>query len=165
MLGLRYAYLLALVVWLGGMIALAAFAAPAVFGVLQGSQGPAGRELAGAVFGEILRRFHYGAYVCAGIMLASLVAMRMLGPRPVGLGIRVAIVGVMLGVALWSGFGVSRRIAALQREIGGPVAALDPSDPRRAAFGRLHRLSTTLMLVNVAGGLALLYFEARAGQA
>jgi uncharacterized membrane protein len=162
MLALRYVYLLALVVWLGGMIALAALAAPAVFGVLQGSHGPAGRELAGAVFGDVLRRFHYAAYACAAVMLAALVGMKMLGPRPIGLRVRVGIVGAMLGVALWSGVGISRRIAAMQRQIGGPVAALDPSDPRRTAFGRLHGLSTTLMLVNVAGGLALLYYEARA---
>jgi hypothetical protein len=162
MLVLRYAYLLALVLWLGGMVVLGWLAAPAVFGVLQASSGVAGRELAGAVFGDILRRFHPLAYACGVVMLAALSAMAALGPRPARFGLRVAIVAIMLAIALVSGLGISRRIDTLRRQIGGPVAALDAADPRRVEFGRLHGLSTLLLLVNVAGGLTLLYWEARA---
>ena len=57
MLALRFAALLALVVWVGGLIALGAVAAPAVFDVVAARQLPDGRLLAGAIFGEILRRF------------------------------------------------------------------------------------------------------------
>ena len=54
---LRYVALLALVVWVGGLFALGAIAAPATFDVMAIRQIPDGRMLAGAVFGEILRRF------------------------------------------------------------------------------------------------------------
>ena len=50
MFALRYAYVLALVVWLGGIVALGAIVAPTTFGVLQGLRPDVGRELAGAVF-------------------------------------------------------------------------------------------------------------------
>ena len=53
---LRYVYVVALVVWVGGLIVAGAFVAPALFGVLQAEAGTAGRVLAGAVFGEVLRR-------------------------------------------------------------------------------------------------------------
>ena len=56
MIVLRYAYVLALVVWVGALVAAGVFVAPAIFGVLQTEAGAAGRELAGAAFGEVLRR-------------------------------------------------------------------------------------------------------------
>ena len=57
MLALRYAAVLALVVWIGGLVALGALAAPAAFDVL-GARGAEGRALAGSVVGETLRRFN-----------------------------------------------------------------------------------------------------------
>ena len=62
MRALRYVYILALVVWLGGMVVLGAVVAPATFQVLQASEPATGRELGGAVFTAILERFHYVAY-------------------------------------------------------------------------------------------------------
>ena len=55
---LRYATLLALAVWIGGLIALGAIAAPAIFQVVADKGVPAGRALSGAIFGEVLRRFY-----------------------------------------------------------------------------------------------------------
>src|ERR1051325_5810151 len=82
MLALRYVYVLALVVWLGGMLILGAVVAPTTFEVLQTQAGSAGRELAGAVFGTALARFHYVAYGAGAVLLLTLGAMRVLGPRP-----------------------------------------------------------------------------------
>ena len=64
MLALRYLYVLALVIWLGGMVVLGAMVAPATFQVLQASAPGIGRTLAGELFGTILARFHYVAYAC-----------------------------------------------------------------------------------------------------
>lgn len=163
MFGLRYAYVLALVVWLGGMVILGAIVAPTVFQVLQARDPETGRILAGAVFGVALSRFHYVAYACGVIILLSLVLMAVLGPRPASFAVRVALVVVMLGVAAYSGVVVLGSVNRLQREIGVDVSpsSLPPTDARRIRFDELHLLSTRLMMVNVIGALVLLYWEAR----
>ncbi len=160
MVALRYAYLVALVVWLGGLLALGGIAAPAIFGSLTAAQGMAGREMAGLAFGSVLRRFHLVAYACAGVMILAFSFMAVLGPRPVRFAVRLGIIVGMLAITLYSGLVVSRRVERLRDEIGGPVAALPESDPRRLMFGRLHGLSTTLLLVTAVGGLTLLFWEA-----
>ena len=163
MLALRYAYVLALVVWLGGMVVLGAVVAPAVFQVLQVRSPDTGRMLAGAVFGTALDRFHYVAYACGGVILLTLVVMAVLGPRPASFAVRTALVSAMLAIALYSGLVVLRSVESLQREIGVNVSAssLPPDDVRRMRFDQLHVLSTRLMMVNMLGALVLLYWEAR----
>ena len=52
---LRYLYILALVVWLGGIVVAGAIVAPSIFGVLQEWNPIEGRVLAGRVFGEVLQ--------------------------------------------------------------------------------------------------------------
>lgn len=161
MLALRYVYVLALVVWLGGMVILGAVVAPATFQVLQASAPATGRELAGAVFGAALARFHYVAYVAGGLLLVTLAAMRVLGPRPAHVGVRALIAALMLAVALYSGMVVLRQIDAVQVEAGGLPSRLPAGDERRVRFDALHLLSTRLMMLNIAGALVLLYWEAR----
>ena len=82
MLALRFAALLSIVVWVGGLIALAAVAAPAVFDVVAARQISEGRLLAGAIFGEILNRFTRVGYVCGLVLPISLITRAVLGPRP-----------------------------------------------------------------------------------
>ncbi len=161
MVAVRYAYLLALVFWVGGLLALGGIAAPAIFASLTSAHALAGREMAGLAFGAVLRRFHLAAYISAGVMILSLVAMAVLGPRPARLAIRLGIVAVMTALTLYSGLIVSPRVERLRDAIGGPVAARPESDARRAEFGRLHGLSTLLLALSAAGGLVLLYWEAR----
>jgi uncharacterized membrane protein len=161
MLALRYVYVLALVVWLGGMVLLGALVAPTTFEVLQGSEPIAGRALAGDVFGAILARFHYVAYGAGVILLLTLAVMAVLGPRPRSYAVRSAIIALMLGVALYSGFIVLRRVDAIQQEVGRLPSLLPAGDARRTEFDALHLLSTRLMLFNMAGALVLLYWEAQ----
>jgi uncharacterized membrane protein len=161
MLALRYAYVLALVVWLGGMLVLGAVVAPATFQVLQASAPEIGRALAGELFGQILARFHYVAYACGGVMLISLTVMAILGPRPPAFAVRLAVIATMLLIALYSGLIVLRTIDAIQLEVGRLPSLLPPDDARRIRFDELHQLSTRLMMANIVGALALLYWEAR----
>jgi uncharacterized membrane protein len=161
MLALRYVYVLALVVWLGGMVLLGALVAPTTFEVLPASDPIAGRALAGDLFGAILARFHYVAYGAGVVLLLTLAVMAVLGPRPASYAVRSAIIAVMLGVALYSGFVVLRRIDAVQQEVGRLPSLLPAGDARRTEFDALHLLSTRLMLFNMAAALVLLYWEAR----
>jgi hypothetical protein len=159
MLALRYAALLALVVWAGGLIALGSVAAPAAFDVLAARQIADGRAIGGAIFGETLRRFHQIAYLCGGVLLISLIGRRILGPRPRRAGIRVLLASIMLAATMYSGLAVAARIQSLQREIGASPSTLPASDPRRVEFGRLHATSTILLLVPILGSLALIWWE------
>ena len=161
MFALRYVYVLALVVWLGGMVILGALVAPTTFQVLQSIEPSAGRALAGEVFGATLARFHLVSYAAGGLLLVTLAAMALLGPRPAAYAVRSALVACMLAVALYSGLVVLSRIDAIQQEVGGLASSLPVGDARRMRFDDLHLLSTRLMLLNIAGALALLYWEAR----
>src|SRR5450759_4595307 len=118
MFALRYAALLTLVIWVGGLLALGAIAAPSLFDVLAAKQIPESRMLAGALFGEMLRRFHLVSYGAGALLLGTLVLRRVLGPRPRRFGWRAGLATVMLGASAWSGLVVATRIAQLQQEIG-----------------------------------------------
>jgi hypothetical protein len=159
MLALRYAALLMIVIWVGGLLALGAIAAPVTFEVLASRQTPDGRLLAGAVFGAILRRFHLVSYAAGTLLLGSLILRRILGPRPRRFAWRAGIAFVMLAAAAYSGVVISSRIAALQQQIGAAPSSLPAADPRRVEFGRLHGLSTAVQLVPLLGGLMLMYWE------
>jgi hypothetical protein len=52
----------------------------------------------------------------------------------------------------------------MQREIGGSVADLPESDPRRASFYQLHGLSNVLLSATLVGALLLLFWESREGK-
>ncbi len=102
MIAVRYAALLALVVWVGGMVVLELLVAPSTSRILPIGTPAAGHEIADAVVGDIVRQFHLVAYACGGLLLACFVVLKLVGPPPRAFVARVAIVVVMLGVALYS---------------------------------------------------------------
>jgi hypothetical protein len=163
MFALRFAAVLALVVWMGGLLALGAIAAPAIFAVVARHDLPGGTALAGAIFGEALRQFHLVAYGCGAVILMSLLVRAVFGPRPRRFSIRLAIATLMLGATLYSGLVIASSIAAVQQEIGAgvPVVSLPPADPRRIAFGQLHAQSVFVQVIPLLGGLILLFWELR----
>jgi uncharacterized membrane protein len=160
-LALRYINALALAVWLGGTIVLGAIVAPTTFQVLQASDPIAGRALAGAVFADVVSRFYYVQYGAGALLLVTLGAMALVGPRPKGFVVRVAIVTSMLAVTLYAGIVVLGSINGIQRDVGGLPSRLPQDDARRVRFDELHRLSERLMMLTLVGGLVLLYWEAR----
>jgi hypothetical protein len=159
MLALRYVALVALVVWVGGLIALGAIAAPAIFDVLGAQPIADGRLLAGAAFGEILRRFTLVSYGAGILLLGTLLVRAILGPRPRRFAWRAALATLMLATTAYAGIVVAARIRDIQREIRVAPSSLPENDPRRIEFGRLHGLSTSLQLVPLLGGLALISWE------
>src|SRR5687767_4643256 len=127
MIVLRYLYVLALAAWVGGMLALAGVAGPSIFSALDQTDS-GGRVLASAMFGEMLRKFQMAASFCGVIMLVTLAGMRLLGPKPMHFTARFATVAGMVAIAVYSGISISNQI---------------------------ERRSTTLMVVNMIGGLSL----------
>ncbi len=157
---LRYAYLLAMAVWLGGMLIVGAVVAPSLFQTLQAVAPGEGRAFAGEAFKAILSRFHLVAYGCGAVAAAALVAMALLGPRPRHFGVRLTVVLAMLGIALYSGLRVLAEIDSIQALVGTLPSRLPVGDLRRVRFDALHLLATRLMMVNIVGALGLLWWDA-----
>ena len=158
---LRYLYVVALVLWVGGLITAGALVAPSVFGVLQAWNESEGRVLAGRVFGDVLLRLTWLSYVMGGIMFITLTLHRLLGARPVKYGIRVGIMAVMMLMMMYIGFYLLPGVDAIQAQVSGPMSALPESDPRRVEFDSLHGLSNILFSLTAIGGLALCFWETR----
>jgi hypothetical protein len=157
---LRLAYLAALTIWTGGLVALGV-AAPVIFDVLQQRVPGTGRVLAAILFGEVLGRFALWTYACAAVMAMGLAGMALLGPRPRPYASRLVVIGAMALMSYLVAGPVRDRIERIRVEVGVPVATLPDADPRRVSFNRLHGLSNVLLLGSVLGGFVLLFWEAR----
>jgi len=156
---LRLASVLTLAAWIGGLAALGIVAAPTIFTVLEIHDPVAGRTLAGLVFGAVFERFLRISWGLGVLLLALLGARAALGPRPRRLGIRLWTVAAMLAISLTTSLVIAPRIDAIRDETHGTVASLPDTDPVKIEFGRLHGLSSTLLLVTIAAGVGLFWVE------
>ena len=156
---LRFASLVVLALWIGGLAVLGAIAAPAIFDAIAAHAQTAGPELAGEIFGTILTRFQYVALGLGGLLMALLGIRAALGPRPRRMALRLWTIAAMLAMTAGMTFWIAPRIDAIRRDIQGAVASLPANDPRRGEFGTLHAASTGLMFVTLFGGLGLLWAE------
>lgn len=158
---LRFLSLTILAVWVGGLGILGGIAAPVMFATLQEYDPVGGRETAGVVFGVIFRHFQSASWICGGILLAILGVRTALGPRPRRLSIRMWTLAAMLAISIGTSVLVLPRIERIRQTAAGTITRLPPDDPQRVEFGRLHALSNGLMLLTLAGGLLLIWLEAR----
>jgi hypothetical protein len=86
MIVVRYATLMALVIWLGGMV--------------------------GARFGHLAGRFDLLSYACGGAIVVGLFVMKFIGPPPHGFIPRAAIVLLMLALTLASARSLTHEASA-----------------------------------------------------
>jgi hypothetical protein len=138
-----------LAAWLGAAVLVGAVVAPAAFAVLPS------RTLAGALVGRVLPTLFW-----SGLLLGVVVALlgRHLGTGRIGTGAAAAF-AVACAVAQLV---VAPRIESVRQTIGGAVDLLDPSDPRRVAFGRLHGFSVLWMGVGTLAAVLALVLITRA---
>jgi len=158
---LRFASVLVLAIWVGGLATLGSLAAPEIFRVLERHDPAHGRALAGEVFGAVFQRFQRAAWVLGALLLALYGLRALLGPRPRRLGLRVWTATALLAMSLVGGLVLAPRIDAIRRATAGPVAGLPDGDATRAEFGRLHGLSNGLMLLTLLAGAGLMWTELR----
>jgi hypothetical protein len=129
----------ALALWVGGTL-LVVIAAPVVFGRI------ASRDLAGDVFGEILRRFEAVKHVLSLALVIAVFAG--LEQRGGGADRRemVAIVAVFVAVAtnVYLSMVLRPRMNYFRMKVGSFDAAA-PDDPFRRRFDALHRRSTRIV--------------------
>ena len=133
---LRFILLLALIIWLGGILFFGAVMAPTLFQVLPS-------HLAGLVVSETLNALHWIGIGCAVVIaVASIVtglrSKRCLSPR-------LAALAGMLLLTVASRFGITPRMEQIRESVtGGEVQRLPDNDPLRVRFDRLHHWSTRL---------------------
>ncbi|HEY1435252.1 MAG TPA: DUF4149 domain-containing protein [Thermoanaerobaculia bacterium] len=133
-----------LALWVGGTL-LVALAAPVVFGEI------ASRDQAGAVFGEILRRFEIVKQVLSLALVIGVFVTLERGGRLAGPAVAAA-VAIFLAIAtnVYLAMVLRPRMKYFRMKVGSfdGVAA---DDPWKARFDRLHRRGTRVFLL---GGIA-----------
>jgi uncharacterized membrane protein len=134
---LRTLMLLALVVWVGGIVFFAFVEAPTAFHVLPNT------ELAGNVVGPSLTKLHWIGIVCGLVFLLSSVGYNNLKHAQSRLFSSVHVfIFLMLVLTCVSQFAITPRMHALRAEMKNAVTGAN--DPRAAEFDRLHHWSERL---------------------
>jgi hypothetical protein len=137
-----------LAAWLGAAILVAAVVAPAAFAVLPS------RTLAGALVGRVLPVIFWSG-MAIGLAVAAL------GWRLPAAAWRTGSALALVAACAAAQLVIAPRIQAVRAQIGGAVDALDASDPRRQAFGRLHGLSVAWMGVGAVAAFVTLVLVIR----
>jgi hypothetical protein len=143
----RYLHQLILGAWMGALLFFGAAVTPVLFQTL-GSGGA----------GQIVRQL---IPLLDGFALAAVPTLLVLGflyeGWPRGLArVRVACLLAMMLLAGISLFATSPRMSQLREQAGDKMSELPKEHPLRQEFGKLHGISTTLMLAELILGLSAL---------
>jgi hypothetical protein len=153
---LRYLMVLALIVWLGGIIFFAAVTTRTAFSVLPT------HHLAGNVVNRSLASLHWMGLVAGVAFLASsTLYSRLRNGSANPLAWRHILICVMLLLTLISQFGVSPRMSTLRASMGD-IDIIPATDPARVEFNTLHGWSTRLEGGVLLLGLVVLYLTVAA---
>lgn len=146
-----FLHLLGLAVWLGGIVALGAIAAPVLFRRLP-------RPDAGALFGPMLRVFEKVSLGAAALTVAGAAGKAWIGGQHLNVwsAARMTALGAMVLLLAWAALSVHPAIRAVQ-EANPRVSELPEDAPPRVAFGRLHKRSERIMMAQLWFGLVVLF--------
>lgn len=139
-----FVYHAALALWVGGAIALGAFAAPVLFGGMP-------RPQAGSLFGPILRRFSRARVVAIALAIGASAVKAAVWERHAAspwIAARWALLTLLCAVVLYEVLSLEKAIRA-----AAPPSGESPS-PR---FTRLHRRSEMLMKLSLAAALGAIF--------
>jgi Mn2+/Fe2+ NRAMP family transporter len=138
-----------LALWVGGTLVVV-IAAPVLF-----RQIPS-RDIAGAVFGEILRRFEAVKHALSLALVIAVFARLELQRELAGAG-AAASIAIFLAVAtnVYLAMVLRPRLNYFRMKVGSFDAAA-PDDPWRLRFDRLHRRSSRVLVLGwIAAAVAL----------
>jgi uncharacterized membrane protein len=139
--------LLVLTIWIGGMFAFGALVAPALFRSLE-------RAEAGRLAALLIGRLDSLGLVASGMVLVVVALQGIAAAWPAVDLLRLLLVLKLLSLTLVSVMGIRPKMEALRAAAGG-LYNLPDADERRLEFSRLHRLSSSLFVVNLALGILL----------
>ena len=157
---IRRIRLLLLGLWLGAAVFFGAAVAPAVFGVLRGTQLSNANELAGMIVQRSLAVVNRGGFEIALFLIVTGFFINRRESRRLQFAemISLAIMAIMTGVSHWV---ISARMLALKVAMQAPIDQIAGNDPRRIAFDALHSYSVTAMGVAIVVGLVAFLIMAR----
>jgi hypothetical protein len=151
---LRFAYLLSLVVWVGGIIFFSFVGAPSTFQAVP-------VDMAGKVVAKIFPRYYLVGFVAGLVALAAFLGLARASGQWGGPKVANALLlTVMLGTGLYAGTVVQRQATAVRQQIGSFEDRSQIRPELRAEFDRLHRLAVILNGVVLALGLVVLFVTA-----
>ena len=148
---LRYLLLLALVLWIGGIVFFSFIASPSVFKILP-------REQAGQVVSDIFPKYHMLGYISCLVALGCLLVLRQLGTTQ-AVGTAIVLLVVMGGMQVTMGTVIGPQVIEARDAVKAAPAGPD-KDRLEKQFRGLHGLSMILNLVLLILGLILLYWVA-----
>jgi uncharacterized membrane protein len=145
---LRYVLLLALILWIGGIVFFSFIASPSIFKILP-------REQAGQVVGDIFPKYHLLGYASCALALGCLLSLKQLGAAQAP-GTAIILLLLMGGVQVTMGAIVGPNV--IEARDAGKAAPSGPEKERlEQKFRRLHGVSMILNLSLLILGLVLLY--------
>jgi uncharacterized membrane protein len=149
---LRFIYLLAIALWVGGMAFFSFLAAPSIFKVLP-------REDAGNVVSAIFPKYYWHGIMCGAIAIITSVVLGTRERWNVLLIVRTITIGVMVLGVLYSMVILQPKIHAVKAQITS-FESLSPTDPLRLEFGRLHGRSFSVNAAVLLLGVVVLFITA-----
>jgi Domain of unknown function (DUF4149) len=130
----------ALALWVGGTLVVV-LAAPVIF------RDVPSRDQAGAVFGEILRRFEAVKQVLSLVLVLAVFVNLERGGGLAGRSVAAAVaIFVAIATNVYLAMVVRPRMNYFRMKVGSFDAA-DPADPWRTRFDRLHRRSSSILVL------------------
>ena len=155
---LRFAEVLSLGIWLGAIVYLSFAVAPVAF-----AAAPT-RQLAGQIVGQAIAKLYALGYICAAVYAISVVIEQRMFPAGPPAGWLLILVGVMVLLVAVNQFVVGKQMQAMRAGMQQEFGSVDQT-PRdhalRSGFGRLHGVSSLLMMGNLLTGLGLMFVTVR----
>ncbi len=160
---LRTLILLALVVWVGGLLFFGAVVAPVAFESLMPMfPDPAvGIHVAGTLVRDSLTHLHHIGLFCGAVLLLLYVVERITRATRRSIGPPMVLTVVMMGLTAYSQFSIIPRMEMLRLKAGAAMADFGSTNPARVDFNRLHNLSTSLEGIVLLCGVGLIVLYAR----
>ncbi|MFZ0515683.1 MAG: DUF4149 domain-containing protein [Acidobacteriaceae bacterium] len=160
---LRTLILLAIVVWVGGLLFFGAVVAPVAFESLlpMFPDQAVGLHVAGTMVRDSLTHLHHIGLFCGTALLLLFIIERITRATRRSIGPPILLTAVMMGLTAYSQFSVIPRMETLRIQAGAAMADQRSTNPARLDFNRLHKLSTSLEGIVLLCGLGLLVLYAR----
>lgn len=159
----RSLILLALVLWVGGLLFFVIAVAPIAFTFLlaQAPDPVLGVHLAGTMVRGSLIRLHDVGLVCGVVMVFLYIMERVTHMTRRPIGPQLLLLAVMVGLTSYSQFSILPRMDGLRAQAGPALDDPTATNVAKVDFNRLHQLSTRMEGIVLLCGLGLIVLYAR----